>query len=279
MKRSSKFEVRNPKQIRNSKEFQNSDLLRDVSASVNIGVPGDKTVKTVVLSRGRAGTPLKRGVNESDWKCLIRFSDLFRVSNFGFRVLALAFIFLPLPAFTATNISTAGDDLPQLRPPRAEIPPSFWENYGVWVIAGCILLVALIGVAVWALTRPKPPIMIAPHIRAKQTLEPLLTKAENGLVLSQVSQVLRHYVIEAFGLPPGEQTTMEFCRLIATHEGLGPELSGAISEFLRRCDDRKFTPSPPAEPMGAAATALKFIDTAEARLAELRRRAEQVSAA
>src|ERR1051326_1700532 len=205
-----KFEVRNPKQMRNSKEFQNSDLLRDVSASVNIGVPGDKTVKTVVLSRGRAGTPLKRGVNESDWKCLIRFSDLFRVSNFGFRVLALAFIFLPLPAFTATNISTAGDDLPQLRPPRAEIPPSFWENYGVWVIAGCILLVALIGVAVWPLTRPKPPIMIAPPIRAKQTLEPLLTKAENGLVLSQVSQALRHYAIEAFGLPPVDQTSMDF---------------------------------------------------------------------
>jgi hypothetical protein len=215
----------------------------------------------------------------SPLKIVTRFSDLLRVSEFGFRVLVGATVVFAFPGFAATNISTAADGLSQLRPPRAEIPPTFWEIYGAWVIVGAVLFVALIGVAVWALTRPKPPIIIPPHIRAKRSLDPLLTKPEDGLVLSHVSQVLRRYVAEAFALPPGEQTTAEFCRVIATHEGVGPELSAEISAFLRRCDERKFTPSPPAAPMAGAAMALKLIDAAETRQAELRRRAEQIRAA
>lgn len=201
-----------------------------------------------------------------------------RILNFDFRLLIAASVFFALPAFAATNLPTAGDNLPQLRPPRGEIPPSFWELYGAWVIAGSIALVVLIGVAIWFLTRPKPPIIIPPHIRAKQMLDPLLAEPEDGRVLSQVSQILRHYVAEAFGLPPGEHTTAEFCRLIAANERLGPELSAAIAEFLRHCDERKFRPVPPAAPMAAVATALKFVETGEARLAELRRRAEEVHA-
>ncbi len=201
-----------------------------------------------------------------------------RISKFDFRILIAASVFFALPAFAVTNTSTAGDNLPELRPPRGEIPPSFWELYGAWVIGGSIAFLVLIGVAIWFLTRPKPPIIIPPHIRAKQTLDPLLAEPEDGRVLSQVSQILRHYVAEAFGLPPGEQTTAEFCRIIAADERLGLEFSGAIAEFLRRCDERKFRPAPPGAPMGAVATALKFVETGEARLAELRRRAEQVHA-
>lgn len=218
-----------------------------------------------------------KGSSKSEVRNAKSDSSFLRVSDFGFRILIAASVFLAVPAFAATN--TAADDFPKLLPPRGEIPPNFWERYGVWVVAGSVAFVVLVGVAVWFLTRPKPPVLVPPYVRAKQALEPLLTKPEDGLVLSHVSQALRRYVTEAFALPPGESTTAEFCRLIATHERLGPELSGAVSEFLRRCDERKFTPSPPAAPMAAAATALKFVETGEVRLTELRRRAEQVSAA
>jgi hypothetical protein len=194
------------------------------------------------------------------------------------RILMVAFFFLTLPLYSATNIS-AGDELPKLRPPRGEIPPTFWEKNEIWVILGSVALLAVIGAIIWLVTRPKPPIIVPPEVRAKQALDLLLTKPEDGLVLSQVSQVLRHYVSEAFALPPGELTTAEFCRVIASHEGIGSELAGTISDFLRRCDERKFTPSPPAAPMGAAATALKLIEPAQIRIAELRRRTEQTSAA
>jgi hypothetical protein len=230
-------------------------------------------------SKSEIRNPKQKSNPKFDFGRAYGISNLLRVSDFGFRVFALAFLFLALPAPAATNISTAADDLPQLRPPRAEIPPSFWESYGVWVIVGCVVFLALIGLAVWFLTRPKPPIIVPPYVRAKQVLEPLLTKPEDGLVLSHVSQALRHYITEAFGLPPAEHTTAEFCRLIATNERLGPELSGAISEFLRRCDERKFTASPPAPPMAAVATTLKFVEAAESRLAGLRRRIEQAPAA
>ena len=50
------------------------------------------------------------------------------------------------------------DDIPPLRPPHAELPPTFWEQHGLWVIvAGSRSLLALVGAAVWCLLRPKPP--------------------------------------------------------------------------------------------------------------------------
>jgi|KBSMisStaDraftv2_1062788.scaffolds.fasta_scaffold138316_2 hypothetical protein len=202
----------------------------------------------------------------------------FRISGFGFRVSALAFAFLAFQGFAATNISAGEDDLAKLRPPRAEIPATFWERYNVWIIIGSLVFLALIGIIIWIVTRPKPPVIVPPEIRARQAIEPLLSKPEDGRVLSQVSQILRRYITEAFALPPGELTTTEFCRLMAGHKGIDLELGSGISEFLRRCDERKFTPAPPAAPMTAAATALKLVETAHARLAEQRRRSELTSA-
>ena len=66
------------------------------------------------------------------------------------------------------------------------------------------LLLALVALAVWWLTRPKPPVVVPPEVQARQALEPLRQQAEDGAVLSQVSQILRHYVSAAFALPPGE---------------------------------------------------------------------------
>jgi hypothetical protein len=211
----------------------------------------------------------------------IRNSKLAQMWKFGFqiRVLALGLAFFAHRAFCATNISAGDDELAKLRPPRAEIPPTFWERYSIWIIIGSLVFLALIGIIVWIVTRPKPPIVVPPEVRAKQALELLSSKPEDGLVLSQVSQILRRYIAEAFALPPGELTTTEFCRVMANHERINLELGSAIAEFLRQCDERKFMPTPPNTPMTAIATALKLVETAQARLAALRSRAEQVPAA
>jgi hypothetical protein len=203
----------------------------------------------------------------------------FRISNFGFRVLAFALASLASSTLAATNISAGDDDLAKLRPARGEIPPTLWERYNIWIIACALVFLALMGIILWIVTRPKPPIIVPPEVRARQALDPLLSKPEDGLLLSKVSQILRHYIAEAFALPPGEFTTTEFCSLIANHDRIGPDLAAMVSEFLRRCDERKFTAAPPAAPMTAAATALKLVETAQARLAELRRRSEQVATA
>jgi len=172
---------------------------------------------------------------------------------------------LPLPAASPTSTN----DIPPLRPPHAEIPPSFWEQYGLWVVIVAVLLLALVCAAAWFLTRPKPPAIVPPEVQARQALEPLRQQPEDGALLSRVSQILRRYVIAAFELPPGELTTTEFCGAIAGHGQIGPELSAALSEFLRLCDQRKFSPPAPVPPFSAVAQALKLIDQAQTRLAAL----------
>ena len=185
--------------------------------------------------------------------------------DFGLWTLAAALWLLTsaLPLLAAAPISS--DDIPPLRPPHAELAPTFWEHYGVWVVIIGVLLLALVCGLAWLLTRPKPPVVVPPEVQARQALEPLRQQPEDGALLSRVSQILRHYVTAAFDLPPGELTTAEFCAMIATHSSIGPELSVALSEFLHECDQRKFSQSSPAAPFGATAQALTLIDQAQTR--------------
>ena len=160
----------------------------------------------------------------------------------------------------ADTNSAAPDEIPPLRPPHAQIPPSFWEQYGLWVVIGSVAVLALVGATMWLLTRPKPPTGVPVEVEARRLLKSLLDTPEDGMVFSWVSQVLRRYVTLAFDLRTGELTTGEFCRVITNQDRLGPELSSAISEFLRRCDERKFAPSPPQPGLGAAKRALELVE-------------------
>ena len=145
------------------------------------------------------------------------------------------------------------------------MPPTFWEQHGLLVILFGILLLALVCAAVWFLTRPKPPVVVPLEVQARHALEPLRQQPEDGVLLSRVSQILRHYVSAAFNLPPAELTTAEFCGAIEGHAQIGPDLSAAFSEFLHQCDQRKFSLSAPASPFSAVDQALKLIDQSQAR--------------
>lgn len=170
------------------------------------------------------------------------------------------------------------DFIPPLRPPRAEIPPTFWEQHGLWIVIGSIALLAVICVAIWLLSHRRPPIAVPPEVRARQALEKLRERAEDGVVLSWVSQILRRYATSAFGLASGELTTTEFCTVIAGNGNVGPELAASMAEFLRTCDERKFAASPSKPALGAAAQALKLIQLAEVRRSYLKQEAAQSSA-
>jgi hypothetical protein len=137
-------------------------------------------------------------------------------------------------------------------------------------VVGALLALVLLGVAGWFLTRRKPVALPAPEAVARQALDPLRRQPEEGVLLSRVSQVLRHYLIAAFGLPPEELTSTEFCGVLGENQGVGPELAAGIAEFLRRCDERKFAPAVPQPALGAVEQALAFIKAAEQRLTQLR---------
>ena len=155
--------------------------------------------------------------------------------------------------------------LPALAPAYGVIPPTFWEQEGTTVLVGGVTLIALAVLILWKLFQPKPVVILPPEILALEALAKLLRQPEDEKLLSNVSQILRRYVIAAFELPAAELTTTEFCAALAASKNIGAELAGAISSFLRECDERKFSPASSAAPFNAASRALKLVDLAEKR--------------
>ena len=175
----------------------------------------------------------------------------------------LIFFTLSLSAQTSTN------DLPKLAPPLPELPPTFWEQHGSTVLIVALAAFAVATIITFIALRPKPVSVVPPEIEARRALEELRSRAEDGAVLSRVSQILRRYIIALFALPPGEYTTAEFSLAISAHEKIGAELSTAVSNFLRACDERKFSASPQSSPSGVVQDALELIELAQARRIEL----------
>jgi len=189
-------------------------------------------------------------------------------SDFGFRILsALIAISVSVPAMAA-DTNGLPDPSSSLRPPRGEILPTFGEQYGTWVMLAGVLLAGAIAFVIWRATRPKPAVPVPWSVQARRRLEPLREQPEDGRLLSEVSQVVRHYIAAAFGLSSDEATTSEFCRTLAACEKIGTELSAELSSFLKECDLRKFAPTPPASAYGVVGRSLKIIEVAENRLAQ-----------
>ena len=131
------------------------------------------------------------------------------------------------------------------------------------------MFLALSAVILWLTLKPKPSPVLPPEIVACRALEKLQARPEDGNVLSEVSRILRRYVIAAFELPAAELTTAEFCGALAANEKIGAELAQAISAFLRECDERKFSLSPAGAPLTAATRALELIAGAEKQRAKI----------
>ena len=153
--------------------------------------------------------------------------------------------------------------LPALSPIYPEIQPTFWERDGIAVVIAGIVFFILVGLIVWLLRRPRPAVTVPAAVVAREALAGLLRQPENGNVLSEISQILRRYLIAAFGFPAAELTTAEFSAVLAGSQKISAELAQAISSFLRECDQRKFAPINPNHPLNAAARALELVELAE----------------
>ena len=178
-----------------------------------------------------------------------------------------------IPLLIAASLQAAQqptDDIPPLAPPLPEIPPALWEQFGwtLWILIPLALAFAALVVVLWR--RPRtPPALIAPAAQARAVLAALQTHAGDGATLSHISQTLRRYLITVFWLHPGETTTAEFCAVLSANVQVGPELSGAVGEFLRACDERKFSPAASPAATGAASRALELVELAEVQRGKL----------
>jgi hypothetical protein len=173
--------------------------------------------------------------------------------------------FLPATFLLSSAVAKAADTnaLPALAPAYGEMPPTFWEQHGTLVIAGGFAFVILAALVLWKLFQPKLAVILPPEILARAALAKLIGRPEDGKLLSDVSQILRRYVMAAFNFPAAELTTAEFCTALAGNDKIDTELADSISSFLRECDERKFSTSPAAAPLNAAARALELIASAE----------------
>lgn len=153
--------------------------------------------------------------------------------------------------------------LPALAPPYGELRPTFWEQYGATVIVGVLIVAVLAGLAGWLILRPKPPVHVPPEVAARESLAKLLRQPESGTVLSEISGTLRRYIVAAFSLPSGEWTTGEFALVLANTRTLDDKLALSVSNLLRECDQRKFSPHDPGIPLNAASRALEMVSEIE----------------
>lgn len=186
------------------------------------------------------------------------------VRRSAFRVPCLMFSFFAV-LFAAPHVLGQPDTngLPPLIPAYGELPPTFWEQHQSPIIVIGFAFLAVVFLFVKTLLRPEAKVILPPKVVARRALAGLQLQPEDGKVLSEVSQILRRYVIAAFELPAVEQTTAEFCAAIGNNEKIGLELAPTVSSFLRECDERKFSLAPAAAPLNATVRALELVKLAE----------------
>ncbi len=178
-------------------------------------------------------------------------------------LLITTILLLPTLSTFAISKSASPDEIPPLRPPRGEIPATYWEQHGSRILLGTIAVLAVASLVLWRLSVVRPTPAPEAGVVARKSLDSLAGQPEDGALLSKVSQVVRRYFQSAFALPAGEMTTTEFNRVLTANPEIEPELSTTLADFLRRCDERKFSLPAPAPPLGAVAQAQALINQGE----------------
>jgi len=121
---------------------------------------------------------------------------------------------------------------------------------GWWWLIGAVLLVGLIATGIWWRSRnqslqPHAAIIVPAHVKALRELARWRnakreTPEEIDAFYVAVSQVLRVYLEERFGLHAPEQTTEEFLRDLDGSAALIREYRAELQGFLTQCDMVKF---------------------------------------
>jgi hypothetical protein len=147
-----------------------------------------------------------------------------------------------------------------------EMPAPWWP----WAAAG-VALAAMLAALWWWRRRKRleqeavpPP---APHEVAYHELEKLLAaglleKGEAKLFYLRLSNVLRHYIEDRFGLRAPEQTTEEFLAELGRSQPFAPAHKELLQSFLEHCDLVKFAELEPTRREAETAVALcrQFVD-------------------
>lgn len=125
-------------------------------------------------------------------------------------------------------------------------PPVDYSLISPWLIFLAVFVaLTVIGLVIWfvakSLRRPTPP--QPPRERALALLEQIRTQitAIKPYAFSiRVSDILRRYVTEQFGLPVTRQTSFEFLNGLRGSSPFSEDEKSLLEDFLNRCDLIKF---------------------------------------
>ena len=154
---------------------------------------------------------------------------------------ALVAVILTLSASAAIKLDPG--PIPELRPPREELPPAAERKQRdllPWFIGTGII--AVIAAALAARPRKLPPLPTPPYTIARRRLEEL-----TGITATPVaiSAILRDYLLDAFRIPARGATPGELIGWLSAHPRWDTQMSSEASALLEACDVAKFSPTPP----------------------------------
>jgi hypothetical protein len=209
---------------------------------------------TPTVPKGFDGKIEKMGKREWEKDEMVEYAGTLRAVQLGE---------LTIPPFTATageneastdeiliqvgSILGEEADLAAIEEPAPPFPPTV--NYLPWLLGGAgVLLIALFSIWLWR--RPAKAFLprevpLQAHVKALRALarlrgQPRVTEAEVEAFYVDVSQVLRVYLEERFGLHAPERTTEEFLGEIEQSDLLNADHRLSITRFLQQCDLVKF---------------------------------------
>ena len=140
--------------------------------------------------------------------------------------------------FLGQAASKATDEIEDIRPP-IDGAPSLW----LVIILATLLLLAVVAYFLWPSPKPKtvqPPL---PRELAKQRLKGVKSRIfiDSGYNVSiEVSDILRSFIEQQFGIRAVRQTTIEFLSEASQNPHFDLAHQERLREFLVACDAIKF---------------------------------------
>jgi hypothetical protein len=126
------------------------------------------------------------------------------------------------------------------------VPPVDYSLIPPWLVfVIAFVALSLLGLVVWLVAkRRKPP--VPPKLPREIALEELdrITREIEKMTPYQfsvrVSDILRKYVTQQYGLPATRQTSIEFLTALAKAPSFSSDEKTLLEDFLNRCDLIKF---------------------------------------
>ncbi len=125
-------------------------------------------------------------------------------------------------------------------------PPVDYSLIPPWLVFVAVFVaLSILGLIVWLIARrrkpaspPKPPREIA--LEELERISGEMEQVSPYQFSIRVSDILRKYVTQQYGVPATRQTSIEFLGAVAQASPFSEEEASLLEDFLNRCDLIKF---------------------------------------